>query len=636
MEFWGIVFFTFFVLIGIGVALYFIITKVILKGCGEEGKKPCIAKGCKEGLVEDGEGICRSAENPLCGTEGAEPCVSTGCNTGLVLGEASGVCELPSCGGESQPPCASDGGCGEGLSPAENGVCVRVCSTEGHEPCKDKECDEGLMEGVAGKCVKTARAVGGFLGIAAAGFIVMTGLVYLLYRRGRGLFAWARSGLRRGRVQTGGDTEDEKETSLDAMVKTMASTGILNNRSNASAQAYFDALVATMKLIRSDPRFSPDQKDRAIGDILAYTTKLVENPPAAGTDIDIRAMRSEMPEVASLGVLQQGILQGKAREVLKKIPANIKTMPQLQAKLAAEFPSLDANVKQEVENIFQVERMLAQRPLTQEEQELVQKAKGGATDFAKNAPSVADLVGLPKSLTERASKFLDPNSPAERLLLYGPPGTGKTMWVKALVAQDSADTFVFTFDPSNLTGEFGGAEREFKAMMAAARQMRLRGKKVVVFMDEVDDLLKAFPSMKGTIQTTLDQFDDIPVVLNTNYKRALPGSLKNRTVPVLVKELGERGRMHFLTQHLAGIRDKLSFGGKDHSEIIERLAKQVEFNGRSGVLAMKKLMQEAEVTEEKLRKALEEAVGQDKAERKERKTFWKRLMSSSRSGADRE
>lgn len=625
-EFWGIVFFTFFVLIGIGVGLYFLIKMLLNSKCGKEGEKPCPSSGCDDGL-EESDGVCR---NPNCGQRGQSPCAGGRCNTGLSLDSASGLCATPACGGENQTPCpGADGGnptCIDGFE-ERDGVCARVCSTEGYKPCPDKDCDGDLVEGIRGVCVKTGMAVLAYGGISLAGLTLGGGATYALYKRWGGVLS--------SRVSPSGGTSDEgdDDEGVEARITSDASAALLKAPAGSPLEKALQSIVAMVDIIRTSPTLSNADKSAAMGDLETYLESVITNPPASvQTTADVAAISPRLAAfqteaVSGRGtqsVVARGLARGRALELmetLRKDPnlRRIRTAPDFATWLATqgETPA----VQEELTDLFKRTREITKRSLTPEEQEVRDEADGYTEDFIRGAQRLGQLVGLPKALRE-ASDFLDPGAEARQFLLYGPPGTGKTMWIRALAAERE-NTVVFEFSGASLTSDYGTAEKKLESMFEAARQARLNGDRAVVFIDEADGLFA--PNVPVTIrtklQTLMSDYDDVPVVLNTNEPDKIPKAVKDRTKRVEVKKFNQNARERFLLQAFTRLRGnfdaelarKISEGDK----VVKDIARDIRFNGRGGGKVMKeleKMAESMEITEEMIREKLRETVKEDQEE----------------------
>lgn len=121
--------------------------------------------------------------------------------------------------------------------------------------------------------------------------------------------------------------------------------------------------------------------------------------------------------------------------------------------------------------------------------------------------AITDAVELP--FTHRALFDEFQLQPPKGVLLYGPPGNGKTLIAKA-VAHSLAQTagrsgvFLSVKGPELLNKYVGESERLIRVMFERARERASDGTPVIVFIDEMDALLRTRGSgVSSDVETTI-------------------------------------------------------------------------------------------------------------------------------------
>ncbi|MCE4618431.1 MAG: AAA family ATPase [Desulfurococcales archaeon] len=91
------------------------------------------------------------------------------------------------------------------------------------------------------------------------------------------------------------------------------------------------------------------------------------------------------------------------------------------------------------------------------------------------------------------------------ILLYGPPGTGKTM-LGAAVANEVDGEFLYVSAASIMSKWLGEGEKNVKRLFDYARKKAEQGTPVIIFIDEIDDLLGVHSSEVGGEVRVRNQF----------------------------------------------------------------------------------------------------------------------------------
>ncbi len=91
------------------------------------------------------------------------------------------------------------------------------------------------------------------------------------------------------------------------------------------------------------------------------------------------------------------------------------------------------------------------------------------------------------------------------ILLYGPPGCGKTYIVAALANEVNA--YLFKVSAANIMSKWlGEAEKNVAKLFRKAREIASKGTPVIVFIDEVDGLLRVYNEEIGGEARVKNQF----------------------------------------------------------------------------------------------------------------------------------
>ena len=91
------------------------------------------------------------------------------------------------------------------------------------------------------------------------------------------------------------------------------------------------------------------------------------------------------------------------------------------------------------------------------------------------------------------------------ILLFGPPGCGKTLLAAAVASE--VDAFFFSVDAASIMSKWlGEAERNVAQLFNAARSVARSGKPAIIFIDELDSLVRVHSSEVGGEARVRNQF----------------------------------------------------------------------------------------------------------------------------------
>ena len=129
---------------------------------------------------------------------------------------------------------------------------------------------------------------------------------------------------------------------------------------------------------------------------------------------------------------------------------------------------------------------------------------GGLDEQIERIRDAVQLPFLHRELFERYNL-----NPPKGVLLYGPPGNGKTLIAKAVAhmlaeGSESGGVFLSVKGPELLNKFVGESERLIRLIFARARERAASGRPVIVFIDEMDSLLRTRGSgVSSDVETTI-------------------------------------------------------------------------------------------------------------------------------------